>query len=208
MDYTLDPNAAKAADTINARIDKTGKYLGTITRAEPVTSKNGTKGVDFSFKAETGETADYLTLWTHNTDGKQLQGFNTLNAIMTCLHVRGIKAETGAVEKYDIDLKKRVQVTVPLFKELMGKPVGLLLQMEEYAKTAGGTAWKPTIFAAFSPDEFTASEILAKATKAETLAKMVLTLRDRPLKGSAPAAASPAPHEPGSFSDFEDDCPF
>ncbi len=210
MSYTLDPNAAKAADAINARIEKTGKYLGTFTRAEPVTSKKGTKGVDFSFKADTGESADYLTLWTHNGEGKQLQGFNVLMAIMTCLQVRNIAEEVGTVEKYDQEQKKRIQVDVPLFKELMGKPIGLLLQMEEYAKTAGGTAWKPSFFGVFNKDEFTASEILNKSKAPETLAKMVLALRDRPLKGSIPVAAAPSatPHDAGSFNDFEDDLPF
>lgn len=210
MSYALDTNAAKAADAINARVEKSGKYLGVFTRAEPVTSKKGTKGVDFSFKADTGESADYLTVWTHNGEGKQLQGFNILMAIMTCLQVRNIAEEVGTVEKYDQEQKKRIKVDVPLFKELMNKPIGLLLQMEEYAKTAGGTAWKPAFFGVFNKDEFTASEILNKAKTPETLAKMVLALHDRPLKGGAPATAPvAAPHDVGgSFDDFIDDVPF
>lgn len=202
MDYQLDTSAAKQADNINARIEQTGKYLGVFIRAEPITSKKGSKGVDFSFKATTGESADYLTIWTHNGDGKQLQGFNVLMAIMTCLRVKTLTAEQGEIEKYDNDQKKRVKVTVPLFKELMGKPVGLLLQMEEYAKNAGGTAWKPSIFAAFDKDEFTASEILSQAKTQETLAKMVVTLKDRPLKG-APVSQADSHAPSGNFDDFD-----
>lgn len=205
MDYQLDTNAARNADVIFSKIESKGKYFGTLTRAEQVTSSQGTKGVDLSFKADTGETADYLTLWTHNKDGKQLMGFNTLMAIMTCLRVKELKAENGEVEKYDRDLQKRVKVTVPLFKELMGKPLGLLIHMEEYAKTAGGTAWKPAISAAFDKDEFTASEILTKAVKPETLPRMVQALRDRPLKNAAMnAAPSPSSDVPADF----DDVPF
>lgn len=204
MDYTLDTNAAKNADVIFSKIDSKGKYVGVLTRAEQVTSDRGTQGVDLSFKADTGETADYLTLWTHNKDGKQLMGFNTLMAIMTCLRVKELKAESGEVEKYDRDQQKRVKVTVPLFKDLMHKPLGLLIHMEEYAKTAGGTAWKPSISAAFDKDEFTASEILSKATKPETLLRMVQALRDRQLKNAAMNAAPITNEVPADF----DDVPF
>jgi hypothetical protein len=209
MDYKLDTNAAKQADTIFSRVEQKGKYFGSLTRAEQIESSKGTKGVDLSFKADDGASADYLTLWTHNKDGKQLQGFNTLMAIMTCLRVKELKAEEGEVEKYDRDSQKRVKVRVPLFKALMGKPLGLLMHMEEYEKTTGGTAWKPSISAPFDKDEFTASEILSQATKPETLAKMVQALRDRPLKaGSTPAASAPAAGDRPSFDDLSDDIPF
>ena len=210
MNYTLDPNAAKQADNFFSKIEQKGKYLGVITRAEQVTSQKGSKGVDLSFKANDGASADYLTLWTHNADGKQLQGFNTLMAIMTCLRVKELKAEAGDVEKYDRDQQKRVTVSVPLFKELMGKPIGFLIHLEEYAKTKGGTAWKPSISAPFDKDEFTASEILSKAQRPETLEKMVQALRDRPLRGntSPPASTGQIAQAPSGFDDFADDIPF
>jgi hypothetical protein len=216
MDYSLDTNAAKQADVIFSRVEQKGKYLGALTRAEQTESSKGTKGVDLSFKADDGTSADYLTLWTHNKDGKQLQGFNTLMAIMTCLRVKDLKAEEGEVEKYDRDTQKRVKVRVPLFKALMGKPIGLLLHMEEYEKMKNGsptgeTAWKPAISAPFDKDEYTASEILGKVTKPETLAKMVQVLRDRPLKpgGSPAATAAPAgSNDRPSFDDLDDDIPF
>lgn len=209
MDYTLDTSAAKKADVIFSKIDSKGKYMGELTRAEKVTSTKGTIGVDLSFKADGGESADYLTLWTHNKDGKQLMGFNTLMAIMTCLRVRELKAQDGEIEKYDNTKNARVKAVVPLFRELMGKPLGLLIQMEEYAKTAGGTAWKPVIAAAFDKDEFTASEILNKSVQPEALSRMVIALRDRPLKNSAANSASASGN--GSSSDMPpdfDDVPF
>ena len=215
-DYNLDPKAAAAADVVYSKVEVTGKYLGQITRAEPVTSKNNAKGVDLSFKSDSGETADYLTIWTHGKDGKQLQGFNTLMALMTCLRTKTLTAENGEIEKYDKDQSKRVKVVTPLFKELMGKPVGLLLQMEEYAKNAGGTAWKPSIAGVFNTEGFTASEVLNKSTKAETLDKMAAALKDKPLK---PGNAKPAAHDDSGFTqsenpahgmtdNFSDDIPF
>ena len=213
MEYTLDTNAAKQADQLFSKIEQKGRYLGMLTRAEQVVSKKGSKGVDLSFKTETGATADYLSIWTHNNEGKQLQGFNLLMAIMTCLRVKGLKAELGEVEKYDNDLKQKAKSQVLLFKELMNKPLGLLIHMEEYEKTAGGTAWKPAISAPFDKDGFTASEILSKATKAETLGKMEQSIRDRPLKNSAQSAESSVTNEQqsktgGSFDDLGDDIPF
>ena len=209
MDYTLDASAAKQADQLFSKIDQKGRYLGTITRAEQVVSKKGSKGIDLSFKTETGATADYLSIWTHNGEGKQLQGFNLLMAIMTCLRVKGLKAELGEVEKYDQDTKQRVKAQVLLFKELMHKPVGFLIHMEEYEKSAGGTAWKPAISAPFDKDGFTASEILAQAKVAETLDKMASALRDRPLKASAAIAPASAPRgNSDPFDGFDKDYPF
>lgn len=210
MDYTLDAKAAAQADSLFSKIEEKGRYLGTLTRAEQVVSKKGSKGVDLSFKTETGATADYLSIWTHNGEGKQLQGFNTLMAIMTCLRVKNLKAELGEVEKYDADLKQKVKQQVLLFKDLMNKPLGLLLHMEEYEKTAGGTAWKPAISAPFDKDGFTASEILSKAQSATTLEKMEQGLRDRPLKNK------PSQSQDNGFSDqqqhagneLSDDIPF
>lgn len=210
MNYTLDPNAAKQADNLQSRIDEKGCYLGTFTRAEPITSKKGSKGVDFSFRTNTGATADYLTIWTYNADGKQLSGYNLLMAIMTCLRVKSLQEQQGEVEKYDPDMKKRVSMQAPLFKELMGKEIGLLIHMEEYEKTAGGTAWKPAISAPFDANGFTASEILNQAKEAAALNKMQAALRDRPLKPSdnspAPTAANATTR--GTFDDLGDDIPF
>lgn len=209
MNYTLDAKAAAQADNLFSKIEEKGRYLGTLTRAEQLVSKKGSKGVDLSFKTDTGATADYLSIWTHNGEGKQLKGFNTLMAIMTCLKVKAINAELGEVEKYDNDLNQKTKVQVLLFKELMNKPIGLLLHMEEYEKTAGGTAWKPAISAPFAADGFTASEILSKAQQATTLAKMEQGLKDRPLKaGGAAMQKSGQPSANQSFDDLGDDIPF
>ena len=208
MNYTLDTKAAKQADQFNARIEKTGKYLGIFTRAEPVTSKNGTQGIDFSFKSESGESSDYLTIWTHGKDGSQLRGFNLLMAMMTCLRVKELTPTSGRIEKYNVDTKQREEVTVPLFMELMNKPVGILVQMEEYQKTAGGNAWKPVIFSTFDKNEFVATEILNKSVKPEILPKMVEALRDKPMKALVGNSAPKTEYPSESVTDLDDDIPW
>ncbi len=208
MNYTLDTKAAKQADQFNARIEKTGKYLGIFTRAEPVTSKKGTQGIDFSFKSESGESSDYLTIWTHGKDGSQLRGFNLLMAMMTCLRVKELTPTSERIEKYNVDTKQREEVTVPLFMELMNKPVGILVQMEEYQKTAGGNAWKPVIFSTFDKDEFVATEILNKSVKPEILPKMVEALRDKPMKALVGNSAPKTEYPSESVTDLDDDIPW
>ena len=212
--YDLDTKAAKEADQKNSSISESGAYTGIFTRAENVMSPKGTVGVEFSFKSDSGASADYLTLWTKNKDGKELYGYKMLMAIMTCLKVRNIKPTIQQVEKYDHEDRQRKQVSVEVFAELMNKPIGLVIQMEEYEKKdrkkEEPTSWKPSIYAAFSSDGFTASEILNKAQKPETLDKMLSTLRDKPLRNRTESAASDSGNATtGAFVDDDlDNIPF
>ena len=52
---TQNTSSAKQADVINTAIKESGKYIGVITRAESLTSKNGNQGVGISFKSDNGE---------------------------------------------------------------------------------------------------------------------------------------------------------
>jgi hypothetical protein len=204
--YDLDTNAAKEADQKNSSINESGAYTGIFTRAENVMSTKGTVGVEFSFKSDSGASSDYITLWTKNKDGKELYGYKMLMAIMTCLKVRNIKPTIQQVEKYDHEAGQRKQVSVEVFPELMNKPIGLVIQMEEYEKKDTSTAWKPSIYAPFSKEGFTASEILSNAQKPETLDKMLATLRDKPLRHrseQSSTAGGPAP-----TGGFDDSIPF
>ena len=206
MEYKLNATAAKQADNKSSRIEETGKYLGVFTRAEYVVSKNGAKGIDFSFVSDDEQTADYLTVWTHGRDGKEIYGYKVLNAIMTCLEQREIKTENGEIEKWNPEIQKREKTTVPLFKGLMGKRIGLLLQMEEYVKNDGSSAWKPTIYAPFNKNEFTSSEILNGDKQPVLLGKMVQSLKNRPLKGATQTKTQSTNANP--FNDMDDDIPF
>ena len=203
--YNLDPKAASAADNTISRIDASGKYVGTLTRAEAVVSRQQTEGVEFSFKADDGQAADFLTLWTYNAKGEALPSLKALNAIMTVCRAKTITPTAGQVEKWDAASHARVKVAATIFPELTGKRVGLLLQREEYAKSDGTTGTKMNIFGVFDAEsELTASEILAKKTQPEVLARMVASLRDKPLNG---AKSTPAAQAPGA-ADLDDDIPF
>jgi hypothetical protein len=215
MDLTLDTKAAKAADTIASGITEAGKYIGTITRAEALKSTNGTLGLGLSFRTDSGQSADYLDIYTHKADGEALMGSKTVNALLVCLKLRGAKQGRITCDKWDSDARARVKVEVAGYPELMGKRIGLLLQKELGTNnTNGKDTERMTIFGVFSPDtELTASEILDSKVNPERLPQMVQALMARPVRdnrkrqGGATrptAAAAPA----GGFADMDDDIPF
>lgn len=204
--YTLDTDAAKQADSGNGRINETGKYVGMFTKAKKVSSKQGTQGIEFSFEANNGQSADYLTVWTINNEGKQIYGYKQLMALMTCLKVRSIDAKAGEVEEYDSTAKQMVKHQAEIYPALMNKPIGVLLQMEEYEKKDGSVGEKASFAGFFDPQtEQVAVEILEKS-EARILEKLVGQLVPvKKLKGSRPASA-PAATAPDSFGD--PDIPF
>lgn len=204
--YNLDTQSAKAADNLVSRIDQTGKYVGTLTRAEAVTSRQDTEGVEFSFKADDGSTADFLTLWTYNAKGDPLPSLKALNAMMTVARVRSLTPTQGTVEKWDAQAGQRMQMSATIFPELTNKRMGLLLQREEYEKNNGEIGTKMNIVGCFDPEtELTASEILAQKTTPVTLEKMVAALKDKPLKNRRSHASASDQYGGGVHDDLDPD---
>lgn len=201
--YALDTEAAKAADSTGSRISERGKYKGQFTRAQHIVADSGTKGIDFDFTAENGQKARF-SIYTVKSDGTKIYGFKQLMAIMTVLKLRNLTDPVNMQARiYDYDLGKEVDATVPQFAELVNKPIGLLLTMEEYKPGK----WRPNLSGIFQADtELVASEILDRKTQPQALAKMVERLQDKPMKaqqaggGGAQPAASPA--------DLDDDIPW
>lgn len=219
MDLTLDPKTAKAADTVMAPITEAGKYIGTLTRAESLKSNSGTLGLGLSFRAESGQTADYLDIYTRKADGTELMGAKAVNAILACLRLRGAKEGVIEVEKWNKDAGQRVKMDVPGYPELMGKRIGLLLQQELSIDQNGKEQSRMVVFGVFSPDtELTASEILDGKTNPERLSKMVEALAARPVRdnrkgrGTKPAGSGAQRGSGASsgtgFDDMDDDIPF
>lgn len=209
---TLNPNYAKAADAISTAIKESGKYVGIITRAEALQSKNGNPGIGLSFKSDAGETADYLDLYIGETDGKPWAGTNTVNAIMCCMKVKQAPKGQVKFERWNKETKTRDVVSAEGYPAIQGQRIGLLLQ-KELSEYQGQTKEKLNIFGVFNADsELTASEILAGATKAEKLAKIVQALMAKPVKDTRNARHSvEQTHEntgSGAFADFDSDIPF
>ncbi|RIJ00258.1 hypothetical protein DXK93_27235 [Achromobacter sp. K91] len=204
--YALDPAAAKAAESTGSRIAEKGKYKGKFTRAQHVVSEKGTFGIDFDFVAEGGQKARFA-IYTQREDGTQVYGFKQLSAIMACLALRGLAdpKETPA-KVYDYDQQREVDVVVPQFTELLGKPVGLLFTMEEYRPGK----WRPNLAGAFQAStELVASEILERKTQPLQLAKMVQALRDKTYRGAAGGSIDEGNRAAAAAgADPSDDIPF
>lgn len=192
--YTLDVQAARHADAAGATIKEIGKYVGEFIQAKDVVTKKGGRGIEFIFKSQGGQKAN-LAIYTTGANGDRYQGYDALMAIMTCLQLRGIKPAPGKVTRYDFEAKKEVVEDGTVFPDLH-KPIGVLLETEDYEKKDGSIGTRMVLKNVFQPGtELTASEILDKKTQPELLAKMVEGLRHRPLKG----ARQPAPRQDDGF---------
>lgn len=178
----LNPNHAKAIDTMNSAIKESGKYVGVITRAEKLTSRNGTPGLGLSFRSDAGESADYLDVYLGETDGRPWPGSQVASAILCCLKIR--KATDGQikVEKFNPDTRQRETVTVSGYPEIQGKRIGFLLQ-KELSEYIGKPRERMAIVGVFQHDtELTASEILDGKTAPEHLTKLLQALMTRPVR--------------------------
>lgn len=176
MKYTLNPGAAKAAG-VASRITENGKYIGKITRAEGKTSTHRSEGVELSFETDEGLKADYVSIWTHNRDGKELGGFKTLNALMTVLELREIESVNGKVT--EADGKTRDAILFPT----LHRRVGMVMQREEYEKRGGGTGYEMRLVLPFNADSGkTAKEILERLPTAEQADKAAALLQTRKAK--------------------------
>lgn len=209
-EYRLNPEAAKAAGA-GTRITETGKYAGQITvAASVVSSQKGSEGIEVSFEAEDGRTADYMTIWTHSKDGGELPGFRMLNALMTCMKVRELKASKGQAPDGRDGATKEAFVYPALCQR-----VGLLLQRENYINSKGAEGFKFDIVLPFDPvTGQSAAEILNRETDAVQVDRIASTLKDKAPRnkpaGGSPHASSGHPANGGSkgLPDMDDDIPF
>lgn len=213
MSLTLNSNDARKADNFSSVIRDTGVYVGTITRAEKLLSKNNVEGVGLSFKTDDGASANYLDLYTVKPDGERLRGYNIVQALLCCTRVRNADEGRISFERWDSDERRMVQTSATGYPTLMGKRIGLILQKEiQTHQVTGEDVERLNIVTVFEAStRLTASEILDNKTKAErtdAIAKMVAAnpVRDTRKRGSKPAA--PSQGSGSSGSELDDDIPF
>jgi len=216
MSLKLNAEEARQADRTNQSIRTSGKYIGTITRAEKLLSKKGTEGFGLSFKMDDGQTAQYLDLYTVNAEGKTLPSMATVQAILCCTRTK--EANEGSInfEKWDNEAKAMINESKNGYPSLMGKRIGLLLQQElsDHQDDPSKHNDRVIVYGVFEADsELTASEILDKKTKPEKLGKMMQSLMNKPINDrrtnkSGNVQQVNQGHDAGGFDDFSDDIPF
>lgn len=224
--YNLDPTSARKADSTGGSIKEIGKYVGEFTQAKEIVSKNtGTKGIEFAFKSNSGQKTN-LSIYTVSASGEKYQGYDALMAIMTCMGLRNIKPAEGNITRYDYNSKQDVSEPGKLFPDLH-KPIGILLETEDYAKQDGSVGTRMVLKNVFQATknshgvieatDLTASEILDRKTSPELLPKMVAALRHKPLKGATRPVQQPHSHSgpydghhanAGAFMSDDSEIPF
>jgi hypothetical protein len=132
--FNLDTNAARESNVGGKRIQETGKYIGTLVAAFYEQNQNGTESMNLMFKSDSGQEAGPLSIYTHNGKGEALAGYKLVNALMTCCRVKSLSAKQMPVALYDYDANAVVTKQKECYTELMGKRIGLVLQLEEYEK--------------------------------------------------------------------------
>jgi len=223
--FNLDVEAANAEDSMNTRIDKSGIYTGTITRAEWSKSQTSqAECFDLDFVNDEGLEAKYMRIWFKKKDGTNSFGYNVMNRIMACCSLRTLnKVQMGD------------KVTCP---ELTNARITFALQAEaDWYEDKNTGEQKPTInmiiSAPFKADTGqSAKEILATpplpATQIKTLVVNDRKPKDKPMAamqapaqswGTPPAQMAPqqsgpayqqAPHQEFAKAGqgFDDDLPF
>lgn len=212
--YTFDKSGAEAArksDTGGGTIKEIGKYVGEFTQAKDIVTKKGGKGIEFIFKTASGQKAN-LAIYTMSASGEKYQGYDQLMAIMACMGLRNIKPQIGRATRYDYDTKKDVIEECSIFPDLC-KPIGVLLETEDYPKQDGSTGTRVVLKNVFQAGtELTASEILDRKTTPEQLEKMVAALHHRPIKGAKPVPSrqhgGPMPDDQFMGANDDSEIPF
>jgi len=213
--YTLDADAAKEADSGGNRITESGAYLGMFTKAKHIVASTGALGIEFSFKSNEGQEANYLTIYTKNKEGKNIYGYKQLMAIMTCLGVRSLTPTDSNIMEYDFEHKKDVAKNVVLYPDLMNKPIGLVLQKELYTKSDGNDGERMGLYSFYnSNSKCTAAERLDN-NPATAIDSMLRTLGDKDSRKASNASSDPLngqndfpPNHGNAAIDFDDDIPF
>lgn len=207
--YNLDPAFARKSEF--SRIDKKGEYTGRFTVAHEITAKSGTKGITFTFMSDNNESCN-LSIYTEKSDGTKIFGYNILMAMMTCLQLRSLKGELGEVEVWMDGTKVPAQTTI--FKELIDKPIGLVLNTEEYETSTHQPRTRMVIYGVYqAATRLIASEILDKQTVPEKLDKLIEGLNKKEAKKATTAqqsktysAAQASTNNP--IGDMSDDIPW
>lgn len=209
MSLTFDSNEARKADRSSSIIRETGRYIGTITRAEKLVSRNKVHGVGLSFKTDDGATASYLDVYTMKADGEKLWGHSLIQALMGCLKLKSADEGQIKFEKWDGEVREMVPTTATGYPALMGKRIGFVLQRELGTNPNNGADTDKVILVrVFNAENgMTSTEMADGKTKAEAIDQFLKTLppvRDNRAKKSAPA---PTPVAAGG-GDFDEDISF
>lgn len=191
MSLSFNAIEARKGDRFSSIIRETGKYVGIITRAEKLVSKQGTEGVGLSFKADDGASASYLDVYTVKANGEKLWGASIIQSLMCCAGIKTADEGPITFDKWDKEVGEMVKATATGYPTLMNVRIGLILQKELQSHyQTGADQERINIVGVYqAATGLTASEILDKVTKpmkVEQRMKALLPVKDSRKKGARP----------------------
>lgn len=209
MSLQFNQAEARKADNYNSVIRDTGKYVGIITRAEKLLSKNSVEGVGLSFKDDNGATANYLDVYTVRADGSLLRGYHLIQALLCCSGVKEVAEGEITFDKWTRD-QGIVATKAVGYPALMGKRIGLILQKELSShRDTGADVERVNIVAVFqAATGLTATEILdgkTKAEKTDARMKALSPVYDKREKSAAQRMSAPVSGGGAADQPFIDD---
>ncbi|QHJ85212.1 MAG: hypothetical protein [Caudoviricetes sp.] len=206
MKFTLDQMKAKEADNQGGYINTSGKYTGKIKTFEFGQFDSGSQYVEIGFESQDKQSASMCVITLKKDGTESSYGVNKIHALMTCLKIRESSMQKETRKKYDYNSRAEIDKVVYFAPEFEGKEVGFLIEMKGYTNSNREYKEKPSLVASFEPQgEFTAKEILDKATKPEKLAELVATMQNRKPKTPKPQQQSQGY---GNQPQSDDDLPF
>lgn len=211
MGLSLNANEARKADNFSSIIRESGKYVGTITRAQKLLSKNNVEGVGLSFKTDDGESASYLDLYTVKPGGETLRGHQIVQSVLCCTRTKNADEGPITFDFWDRDKRSMVKATEPGYPALMGKRIGLVLQRELGTnQNTGEDTDRLQIVGVFEATTgLTSSEILDSKTKPERIERVVRMIQANPVRDTRKKAPTrPVQPQQNDAAPFDDDIPF
>ena len=213
MGLHLNADDARKGDTVSNILRDSGKYIGTITRAEKLLSRNNVEGLGLSIKTDDERTASYLDVYTVRlSDGERLRGYHLVQSLLACLKLRDVEEGPIEADKWDSSAHGMVRTRLPGYPALMGKRIGVLLQREiSTNQNTGEPSDRLNLIGVFDPTtELTASEILGGKTEPKRIREYEKLLERTPVLDRRKRASAPpvSARRPASDADLDDDIPF
>ena len=131
MGLKFNKDAAMKADN-GSFINEGCVCVGMIVEAKSFKKPSGSAGIEFSLEDHLGRKANYVTIYTKNKDGSENFAASKVQALMGIL---GIEELNGVAGRGD-------DVGTAFFPALLNKPIGFMLQRENYQKGDGSVGWK------------------------------------------------------------------
>lgn len=215
MGLQLNADDARKGDVVSNVIRDSGKYIGIITRAEKLLSRNNVEGVGLSFKSDDGATASYLDIYTvRQSDGEKLRGYHLIQALLACLKLRTVEEGPIEADKWDSSARTVVRCRLDGYPTLMGKRIGVFLQKElSTNQNNGNDAERINLIGVFDPTtNLTASEIIGGKTEPKRIHEYERMLDRYPVvdrrKSKGGEKVSAATASGVDRTEFDDDIPF